>query len=214
VKIRGKKMIKDDLDMIKDMVDLKFKKNQNEIIRLTEQLSATRDELFTFKKQMITTIEVASKEMMRTTESARIKLREESTQIFENALFMEKTKQFLIRTIEQEVKVILSKKGLTNVVKHKIEDLTKDRFDEFVEMVVDKIVNSSLKKARYENKLIKDLVSSTSYEIRRICRDVNVGYSYEEEVREAVINLIKKNSDKYIEKLIDSQNIKKIEVIE
>jgi len=58
------------------------------------------------------------------------------------------------------------------------------------------------------------LVSSTSYEIRRICRDVNVGYSYEEEVREAVINLIKKNSDKYIEKLIDSQNIKKIEVIE
>lgn len=214
MKIRGKKMIKDDLDMIKDMVDLKFKKNQNEIIRLTEQLSATRDELFTFKKQMITTIEVASKEMMRTTESARIKLREESTQIFENALFMEKTKQFLIRTIEQEVKVILSKKGLTNVVKHKIEDLTKDRFDEFVEMVVDKIVNSSLKKARYENKLIKDLVSSTSYEIRRICRDVNVGYSYEEEVREAVINLIKKNSDKYIEKLIDSQNIKKIEVIE
>lgn len=134
-------------------------------------------------------------------------LQQDATQIFEKAEFIKEFKIRIHKYIEEEIRVALSEKHLTEVIVTKLQQILKDRLWEIIRVVTEAVVKDTNKRLKQEHQVSKELAYSIDKTIKHTIRNANLCYETDKIIEQKVMEAIKKTTTK----IIEQKSIKQIE---
>ena len=129
-------------------------------------------------------------------EEARKVIHEESNQLFQDALFMQKAEAKVIKMMQEEIRVLIANSDLHSLVGRLVRDKLKDaNFQEIVEKVIYTYVQSLNKKLSKEHEIIKQLSYSVDAEIKHALMRAGTSIDTDKEIKKLIKERLNKICD-------------------
>jgi len=142
---------------------------------------------------------------------ARVDLRRESAEIFENMEFIDKFKKFIAMHIEQEIRCQLSQQGLQEMIRNITSNVTEDVFKDIIESVITRVNDKMTKKLRHEHQVAKDLCYSINAEVKHTLMHSPISAESESYIKEKMLESIKVVTMGKLRKIEEFEKAKQLE---
>jgi len=129
-------------------------------------------------------------------ESSLGSLRDVFNNILENDEWLEKVKKSLFVSIEQEIRVRLSKDNLRDIIKKMVKSVIEEDYKSLIKDIVNVVFNKLFKDVDEQYKRTKSLIYSCESEIKHLIRDLPICLETEKVIKRKFDDLLSYNLDK------------------
>lgn len=176
---------------------------ENELNELKFKLEKLKDKVESIENEMDNFKFDLNKEFNQMVMKAQTELDNRATQIFTDGLFLESSKKFFIKLIEDEIRVSIKNASLHEYLHSITAQYVKDKVKPITEIVVEKIVKDLNRKFRKDYEVTKELCYSIDSEMRHTMKRLPISVISENLFKDKLSKIFERNGNVIENKMRD-----------